>query len=104
MMFTSREVGMAEATVIKATFRARGYSAADVDALRDALSPLGAVRTRALALPEAGGAAELWLIVEFIGEAALQGVIHHLAAQFFERFAGAVRGFVRQKAARSEVA
>lgn len=93
---------MSEVTVFKAEFRARGYSETDLETLRAALQPLGSLRMRAKHLPEAGGAAEFWMVVEFIGASAAAGIIGHLATKFYTRLADGLVAFVKRKRVQSK--
>jgi hypothetical protein len=89
------------ATTFVAKFRARGYDEGDARSLREYLEPFGAVRFRPLELPEAGGTHELWLVVSFIGTAALSGIIGHVATKYYEKLSAALIGFSLTKRKKS---
>lgn len=88
---------MNHSTVFKVEYRARGYSEDDFRELASSLDSMGAVRFTPKHLPEAGGVTELWLAVEFIGTAALAGIIGHLATKFYDRLADDLLAFFRKK-------
>jgi hypothetical protein len=93
---------MTDTTVLKAVFRASGYSEADRRMLRSALEPLGPVRLRPIHPPAAGGAAELMLVAEFIGKAMAEGVIGAATLWYLRELSNAIREYMHYKRTRSE--
>jgi hypothetical protein len=89
-----------EGLVIKARFRARGYSDEDRRELGRELSEIGPNRLRALYIPEAGGSYELWLAVEFVGTSLASGLLGHVAGRFYDNLSERLRRFFASKRAR----
>ncbi len=71
--------GATVVATVKAHFRVTGYRPEDIEVLVKDLGVIGPVRTRALALPEAGGSTDIWLAFDFFGAAIAGGVVYDLA-------------------------
>ena len=69
----------------------------DRSLLREVLEEFGAVRLRPMELPEAGGAAELHLVMSFVGGAAAAGLVEHIAGKLFDRLSAGLLRFYRSR-------
>lgn len=74
-------------TIVKASFRASDYSEEDIERVRSLLAGLGSVRLKGLPIPAAGGSAEIWLVLEFIGLGVTSGMLQHFGSKFYDRLA-----------------
>lgn len=72
-------------------FRDRGYDEGEREQLAQLFSRLGSVQLEPHRMPEAGGAAEIWAILEFAAEATAGGVLgsaaYDVLKTFFQLFA-----------------
>lgn len=84
-------------TVFDIRYRKDGYSEEDIESLRSELTDIGTVRARGLVMPAAGGSAELWIVIEFIGAAVASGIIGHIATKFYETLSEKLLGFYRKR-------
>jgi hypothetical protein len=92
-----------QATTFEIRYRASGYSPDDERLLRDELEHFGAVRLRAMRLPAAGGVAEIWILVSFVGGTMVQGLIEHLTGQMFDGLSARLLNFFRTRQARDGI-
>jgi len=60
---------------VRCTFRSRGYSEEEIDALQNDLSEVAALQPRRHGYPEAGDMFEMTIVVQFVGSAILGGII-----------------------------
>lgn len=92
---------MADPTIVfRATFRARGYSEADLAELYSELSEVAAVRLRGEQRPEAGGVAELTAVLEFIGVNLAKGGFAWIGGKILQRATTGIGAWWRRKAQR----
>lgn len=91
---------MTQAVVFKATFRARAYSADDMRELRAAVEPFALVRLRGERPPEAGGSAEIAMVLEFVGTKLAEGAIGWVGAKTVEKVISATCDWWRRKRSR----
>lgn len=66
-----------QAVIAKAHFRASGYVGGEDDLL-EALRGIGAARVKPLYMPEAGGAGDIWFVLEFVGYTIIGGITYDL--------------------------
>ena len=60
---------------VRCSYRARAYSNDDINQLKSDLEDIAVVQARSQGYPEAGGDAELSLVVQFIGSTVIGGLI-----------------------------
>lgn len=86
-----------QAVVFRAKFRQRGYSDARIEDLRAAMSDIAAVRLRGQPLPEAGGSAELWAVLEFVGVGLATGAVRWAGGALFKRAVESFTAWLRRR-------
>lgn len=86
--------------VFRATFRARGYTDEDLSDLRIEIEPHAAVRLRAQHLPEAGGVAEMAVVLEFIGVNLVKGGVVWIGGQLASRVTKGLTNWWTKRATR----
>jgi hypothetical protein len=83
-------------TTFTVKYNARDISDIDIQQFQAELQELGHTRVRGYRGPAAGTGGEVWMLVEFLGLAAVTGIIQHLAVQFFNKLGSKILAFLKR--------
>lgn len=84
-------------------FRASGYTDNERVDLQKTLEVFGPTRLRPQAMPEAGGSGELWLVLQFIGQAICSGALGEIGVDLYHHISIALKKFKAHKSQHSSI-
>jgi hypothetical protein len=90
-------------TVTTIMFRASGYTNNERADLQKTLEVFGPTRLRPQAMPEAGGSGELWLVLQFVGQAICSGALGEIGVDLYHRISIALKKFKAHKSQHSSI-